>query len=183
VTDVASPEPVVSWLLPRHATGAGRDDGRAPGAGEVYLWLAPSVLGYLRARGAADPEDLLGEVFFQVARDIDRFRGDPVKLRAWVFRITRNRLIDDARRRSARPQSVSAEVPEPTVEPSAPVDPELLDALAQLTPAQREVVLLRFVADLPVAEVARLVRRRPGAVKAMQSRALARLQQLLGQPA
>jgi RNA polymerase sigma-70 factor, ECF subfamily len=180
---VASSEPVFSLLLPAHATGSDRHVGRAPGAGEVYLWLAPSVLGYLRARGAADPEDLLGEVFFQVARDVERFRGDPVKLRAWVFRIARNRLIDDTRRRSARPQSVTESVPELAVEPSAPADPELLDALAQLTPAQREVVLLRFVADLPVAEVARLVKRRPGAVKAMQNRALARLQQLLGQPA
>src|SRR5690606_38682499 len=43
-------------------------------AEELYRELAPAVLGYLRASGSADPEDRLGEVFLQVARDLPRFR-------------------------------------------------------------------------------------------------------------
>ena len=43
------------------------------GAAEVYLRLAPAVLGYLRAERAPELEDLLGEVFLQVARDLGRF--------------------------------------------------------------------------------------------------------------
>ena len=56
-----------------------------------------------------------------------------------------------------------------------PLDPELLDALAQLTPDQREVLALRFVADLSLEDVARLTKRSVGATKALQHRALENL--------
>jgi RNA polymerase sigma-70 factor, ECF subfamily len=101
-------------------------------------------------------------------------------LRAWVFRLARNRVIDDSRRRRARPVDAVAEIPERVAaDELTSVDPDLVEALERLTPDQREVVLLRFVADLPVREVARLLRRRPGAVKQLQARALSRLESLV----
>ena len=152
-------------------------------AGEVYRRLAPAVLGYLRSQRAPDPEDLLGEVFLQVARSLPRFRGDDDDLRRWVFTIARNRVIDDARRRSRRPRLADQPPPEPTA-PSAdqPIDPELLDALAQLSDAQREVVALRFVADLALEDVAKVTRRSVGAVKSLQHRGLQELARTLGGP-
>lgn len=152
----------------------------APEAGELYRRLAPAVLGYLRAQRAAEPEDLLGEVFLQVARDLHRFAGDDDALRRWVFTVAHHRLIDDRRRRSRRPQLADGEVPE-VVAPEWPdqPDPALLAALDQLTPDQREVVLLRFVADLPLEAVARMTTRNVGAVKALQHRALEQLGRIL----
>jgi RNA polymerase sigma-70 factor (ECF subfamily) len=148
-------------------------------AGELYRRLAPAVLGYLRAQGAADPEDLMGEVFLHVVRDLGRFRGNDAAVRAWVFRIARNRLIDDQRRRRRRPLVLRAVVPEHpdgrAAAESPGLDPALLAALGDLTPEQRQVVTLRFVADLPIRDVARILHRRPGAVKALQNRAMARL--------
>jgi RNA polymerase sigma-70 factor (ECF subfamily) len=142
-------------------------------AAEAYEKLAPAVLGYLRAQRAPDPEDILGEVFLQVARDLPRFRGDDDALRRWVFSIAHNRLLDARRRQSRRPQLVDRALPEvPMPAPADPVDPDLVAALAELTPDQREVVVLRFVADLPLADVARITSRRTGAVKALQHRAL-----------
>jgi RNA polymerase sigma-70 factor (ECF subfamily) len=147
---------------------------------DLYLELAPGVLGYLRSQNAEDPENLLGEVFLQVVRDIGRFRGDAAALRRWVFSIAHNRLMDDHRRRQRRPVSDHAPPDRPAPAGDAEVfDPEIVAALAELTRDQREVVVLRFVADLPLADVARIPRRRPGAVKALQHRALARLQVLL----
>lgn len=143
-------------------------------AGELYRRLAPRVLGYLRAHGALDPEDVLGEVFHQVARDVRRVRGDDEAVRRWVFTVARNRLIDDHRRRAARPQRADAPIPDlpaPTLAPTD-LDPELQAALRALTPEQREVVVLRFVADLSLQDVARITRRRVGAVKSLQARAL-----------
>lgn len=142
----------------------------------LYDALAPAVLGYLRAHGAPEPEDLTAEVFVHVTRDLPRFRGPDEALPRWVFAIARHRLIDDRRRRAARPRLAAIEVPE-VPDPASPphVDPELVDALRALTPLQREVVLLRFVADLPLRDVARIVHRPVGAVKALQARALARL--------
>jgi RNA polymerase sigma-70 factor, ECF subfamily len=59
------------------------------------------------------------------------------------------------------------------------IDDELLNALDALTDDQRTVVLLRFVADLPLRDVARITGRRVGAVKALQHRGLDELQRAL----
>jgi RNA polymerase sigma-70 factor (ECF subfamily) len=161
------------------STGALADPGRASAsAADAYRVLAPAVLGYLRAQRAPDPEDLLGEVFLQVTRDLARFEGDEDAFRRWVFTIAHHRLIDARRLLARRPQLSDGDVPEvpaPADTAELPTDPELLSALDQLSPDQREVVVLRFVADLSLEQVAAVTRRRVGAVKALQHRALARL--------
>jgi RNA polymerase sigma-70 factor (ECF subfamily) len=144
-----------------------------PPAEEIYRALAPAVLGYLRAQRAPEPEDVLGEVFLQVARDLPKFRGDDDALRRWVFAIAHNRLLDARRRVARRPVTADRPVPEQVAPPpDDALDPDLVEALDDLTPDQREVVVLRFVADLSLADVAQLTRRRVGAVKALQHRAL-----------
>jgi RNA polymerase sigma-70 factor (ECF subfamily) len=145
-------------------------------AAALYRELAPAVLGYLRAQSVSDPEDVLGEVFLQVARDLRSVRGDELAVRKWVFTLARNRVIDDARRRSRRPVTTGGAVPDrPGPDPLEPIDPALVAAMDRLTPDQREVVVLRFVADLPIEAVARITGRTTGAVKALQHRALAQL--------
>lgn len=64
--------------------------------------------------------------------------------------------------------------------PPDPFDPALTRALGRLTADQREVVALRFVADLPIDTVAALTGRKPNAVKALQHRALDALAGILG---
>jgi RNA polymerase sigma-70 factor (ECF subfamily) len=142
---------------------------------DVFASLGSAVHGYLRTAGADDSEDVLSEVFLRVARGLRRFRGGDDDLRRWVFTIAHNCLMDEHRRRS-RQHLFSrrlAAVGEPTVPaPNEPFDPVLRDALFQLTPDQREVVTLRFVADLAIEEVARITGRPVGAVKSLQHRAL-----------
>jgi RNA polymerase sigma-70 factor (ECF subfamily) len=148
----------------------------SPSAADAYRALAPAVLGYLRAERVPDPDDVLGEVFLQVARDIHRFKGDDQALRRWVFTIAHNRAVDAHRRRARSRVHLDGRVPERLTPPPAdPFDPELIAALDTLTPDQREVVVLRFVADLPLEAVARITRRRVGAVKALQHRGLENL--------
>jgi RNA polymerase sigma-70 factor (ECF subfamily) len=159
---------------------AGRD-GAAPDAAEVYAALAPAVLGYLRTQRAAEPDDLLGEIFVQVVRDLPRFRGDAAARRRWVFTIAHHRLVDARRHSGRRPALDGAPVPELASPPAPdPLDPDLLRALGDLTDDQREVVTLRFVADLSIEAVATLTGRSPGAVKSLQHRALATLAEELG---
>jgi RNA polymerase sigma-70 factor (ECF subfamily) len=143
---------------------------------QAYRDLAPAVLGYLRLQLAADAEDLLGEVFAQVVRDVERFEGDHDDLRRWVFTIAHHRVIDHFRRlrRSPRLVPLIDEHDDLDVLPNAigVVDPALVDALGRLTDDQRTVVVLRFVADLRLEDVAVLMRRSVDAVKALQHRAL-----------
>jgi RNA polymerase sigma-70 factor (ECF subfamily) len=167
---------------PPRTDGAAR---RGNDPAELFRTLAPAVLGYLRAQHVADPEDLLGEVFVHVVRDVDRFDGDAAAVRRWVFSIAHNRMVDAGRRNRRRPPPVpmAPDVLGVMAQPSEVVwpdpDPELVNALRDLTDVQRDVVVLRFVADLPIQDVATILRRRAGAVKALQRRALARLANLL----
>jgi RNA polymerase sigma-70 factor (ECF subfamily) len=151
-------------------------------AADLYRRFAPAVLGYVRGQGAAEPEDLLGEIFLQVVRDLPRFRGDDGAVRRWVFTIAHHRLIGAGRRSARRPAVADGALPEQAAAPASdPFDPDLIRALGALTADQREVVALRFVADLPIEAVAVLTGRSRGAVKALQHRALATLAEQLGE--
>jgi len=156
-------------------------------AEQAYEQLAPAVRGYFRGRGAHDADDLTGDVFVSVTRGLGSFRGDATALRRWVFTIAHNRLVDEYRRSARDPHIWTAEVPDaPHVDligSDAPVgDDVLLSVLAMLGDDQREVVVLRFVADLSVKDVARIVGKQVGAVKMLQARGLERLNELLQEP-
>lgn len=152
--------------------------------GRIYDDLAPVVLGYLRARGAPEPEDLLGETFLQLVRDLPSFEGDERSFRSWVFTVAHHRLLDDSRRRARR--GVEPVAPEALYDAAGIGDAED-DALARLgaervrhlfsalPPDQQDALLLRIVADLSLDEIAKALGKRPGAVKALQRRGLANL--------
>ena len=150
---------------------------------ELYDDLAPLVLGYLRGRGAVEPEDLTGEVFFQMVRDVGSFEGTEREFRSWTLSIAHHRLLDDIRSRKRRPAEPAEEVERQTV-PGGDVESEALSSLGServtriiqtLSPDQRDVLLLRMLADLTIEEIARVLDKRPGAVKALQRRGLANL--------
>lgn len=155
-------------------------EGDALAWGELYREVAPLVTGYLRAQRLPDPDDVAGEVMVELVRGIGRFRGDAAGFRSWALVIAHHRLID-ARRRDARRPATPTDLDEITP-PSAPDDVEqevlagvglerLEPALAALTDDQRTVLLLRVIGDLSVADVARAIGKRPGAVKQLQHRA------------
>jgi RNA polymerase sigma-70 factor (ECF subfamily) len=157
----------------------------------LYEGLAPSVLGYLRSRGAPDPDGVCGEVFCQLVRDIHRFEGDESGFRSWVFVIAHHRLLDDLRRRSRRPETPADPMTMVEHMDGADVEAEVLARgraeelramIDELTPAQRDVLLLRIYGDLTVEEVAKAVGRRPGAVKALQRRAIESVRRKLRDP-
>ena len=145
----------------------------------MYAQLAPAVLGYFRAHRMRDPENLTGDVFVAVTEQLDRFRGDDGALRRWVFTIAHHRRVDEIRRSQRRPEVLTDAPTSPPVRDADPFDPALIAALERLTPDQREVIVLRFVSDLPLGAVASLVGKRTGAVKMLQARGLAALAAVL----
>ena len=169
----------------RWVASARRGDG---GFDELYRWLAGPVASFARARGAPDPEGLANETFLRVFRAVDRFEGDGAAMRTWVFSIARNLVIDAHRARARRPEIVDASVPERSAEAADTAalrnlaDGEVAALLSTLTDEQREVVVLRLVADLSLAETAEIVGRPVTAVKRLQARALRSLQrEILGE--
>ena len=159
--------------------------------GSLYSGLAPKVLGYLRGLGAAEADDLTGDVFVQVVRDLHRFHGDERAFRAWVLTIAHHRFLDHCRRSSRRPVDPVAEVPEPVAavgdaEQDALhelADERVRELLATLSREQRAVLLLRVVGGLTVEQVAAAIGKRPGAVKALQRRGLAAVERHLARQA
>jgi RNA polymerase sigma-70 factor (ECF subfamily) len=144
---------------------------------QLYRDLSGPLLGYLRSRRGHEPEDLLGEVFVQVARNMATFEGDTRAFRSWVFTVAHHRLVDERRYRSRRPV-----VPEDIGERAAGSGDVEAEALASigtdgvlslldgLTEDQRAVVLLRIVGDLTIDEIGAVLGKRRGAVKALQRR-------------
>lgn len=154
---------------------------------ELYRDLAPTLLRFLTAQGAQDPEDLLAECFIHVVRQLPAFSGDEAGFRAWTFTIARSRVVDAWRAGGRRPVSATGTVEE-TLDRTLRHDAAdarlerqeaILDVLNTLTPDQRAVIVLRVLDQFSVEETARIIGKSAGAVKVLQNRAIASLRRTL----
>lgn len=153
----------------------------------AILWheLHPRLLRYLRGLDPVAADDVEADTWLAAAKDLATFHGDDKQFRAWMFTIARNRLID-WRRREARRRTIAV-TPEVLGEHPVDDDPAIavLDmvrsdeavALVRTTLPndQAEVILLRVLGGFDVAEVAAIMRKRPGNVRVLQHRGLRRL--------
>ncbi len=153
----------------------------------LYRDLAPSVIGYLRAQGAADPDELAAEVFSNVVTNLPRFDGDEERFRAWVFSIAHRQLLADQELRLLRGERVTD--PQHLAGALAAWDrrgPEVhafkrvgtrwaAEALLCLPPEERAALLLHVVGGLPVPRIANVLGKSVGATTALESRAVGTL--------
>ena len=148
--------------------------------------LSRPLRSFADARGAQDPDGVVNDVLAEAFRALPGFRGDEGAFRGFVFHIARRRLIDEYRRTSRRVHSVP--LPDGLDPPAAP-DP-MADVVAHhralalvdmLTADQRDVILLRVVADLSIDDTAAALDKPVSAVKALQRRALATLRRKIDQ--
>jgi RNA polymerase sigma factor (sigma-70 family) len=158
----------------------------------LYDDLAPSVRGYVRARGAPDPDDLIGEVFLQLVRDLEGFDGPEREFRTWVFTIAHHRVLDARRRQLRRPVHPAPDGVLERAGDVGDVEDEAMTGLTvarvrqlvgRLSPDQQDVLLLRLFGDLTVPEIAAIVGKRPGAVKALLRRGLGSLRKEISREA
>lgn len=146
---------------------------------KIYRYVA------LKIGDRAEAEDMTQQVFVNALRSISSFRWKGVTFSAWLFRIAHNLVVDHLRKRSRR-----ATVPLAESMPAGDGDPQqvaerrldidrLVLATRHLTEAQREVISLRFAGELSIAQVARVMGKKEGAVKALQHSAIAALRRVL----
>ena len=181
---------------PRNTAGLGRSpvamtlglafeqvlDAAQAGAGwaraRLYESLAPAIAGYARAQRVDDPADVTSDVFVAVLTALPTFQGDEAQFRSWVFTIAYRKVADSWRARARTPRAGTSPGTAPPAEEVALAGlgrervEELLD---ELTRDQRNVLALRVIADLSLEQVAELLDKPVGAVKALQHRALAAL--------
>lgn len=131
-----------------------------------------------------EAEDLTQQVFVKVVQQIDTFNWRGTPFSAWIFRIAHNQMVDYLRKRNKR-QSLPldetvAGQDDPPRAVEAKIDLErVLDAAKKLTSAQQEVISLRFSADLSTREVAKIMNKSEGAIKALQHSAIIALRKIL----
>ena len=147
---------------------------------DLYELYFERVYAYVvkRVRDRADTEDLTAEVFHQALANLKRFEWRGIPFAAWLYRIAAN-LISDRWQRSGREIADDSEVQSAQVSPAEIEEVERRATLYRLVdtlPAeQRRVLVLRFVEQKSIKEVAREIRKTEGAVKQLQFRALSGL--------
>ncbi|MFF3909076.1 RNA polymerase sigma factor [Streptomyces sp. NPDC001848] len=184
---------------PRHAQAYDGELGTAVARAQLgdeaafavaYRIVQPGLLGYLRGLVGEDAEDVASDAWLEIARDLARFRGDGAGFRGWTVTIARHRALDHLRRQRVRPRSTALEgdvleLPgrhETHDQALESLSTErALDLISRLPRDQAEAVLLRVVVGLDAPAAARVLGKRPGAVRTAAHRGLKRLaRQLAG---
>ncbi|MEU6008214.1 RNA polymerase sigma factor [Streptomyces sp. NPDC047453] len=158
----------------------------------AYRLAQPGLLGYVRGLVGEDAEDVASEAWLEIARDLGRFRGDGAGFRGWTATIARHRALDHLRRRRVRPQAATLEqdvleLPGPYSTHDQALESmtteRALDLVRRLPRDQAEAVLLRVVVGLDGPAAARVLGKRPGAVRTAAYRGLKRLARQLEEEA
>lgn len=156
--------------------------------GFAVLWRAlnPPLLRYLRVLIPDACEDVASETWLQAARDLGGFTGDATQFQVWLFRVARNRAIDEGRRQQRKLDEPVGVLPEQraaddTAEAAltALATRRALAAIAELPREQAEAVLLRAVAGLSADQAGAVVGKRAGAVRVAAMRGLRTLKKRL----
>jgi RNA polymerase sigma-70 factor (ECF subfamily) len=179
---------------------AGLDDalnaarrGDERGIAELWTVLNPLILRYLRVLVGQAAEDVASETWLQAARDVRGFRGDAAGFRVWLFRVARNRALDELRRSGRRledPVGLPGDSPGAPRARPAPDDTaaeavermsteRALQLIAQLPKNQAEAVMLRVIIGLDGKQSADVLGKRAGAVRIAAMRGLRSLSGLL----
>ncbi|MFD5076034.1 RNA polymerase sigma factor [Streptomyces sp. NPDC058371] len=150
----------------------------------AYRIVQPGLLGYLRGLVGDEAEDVASDAWLEIARDLGRFRGDGAGFRGWTATIARHRALDHLRRLRVRPRATALEQDLLELPGTHSTQDQALESLsteyalelvAGLPRDQAEAVLLRVVVGLDGPAAARVLGKRPGAVRTAAHRGLKRL--------
>lgn len=159
--------------------GAGDEEALAA----LYRELNPALVGFLAGMAPGEAEDLAAEAWIDAASSLSKLAGDGTGFRRLLFTIARRRAIDHLRKRRRRRTDPVPALPamasgHDVAQELAELDGSraAIERIFSLLPRpQAEVIVLRVVGGLAVAEVARIVGRSPAAVSVLQSRGLRHL--------
>jgi len=145
----------------------------------IYRYVA------LKIGDRMEAEDLTQQVFLKVLQSISSYKLKGIPFSAWLYRIAHNQIVDYLRKKTKRAtvpidESLASGGSNPGVIAEINMDLEsLVSATKKLTKAQQEVISLRFAGELPIAEVARVMGKSEGAIKALQHSAILSLRKVM----
>jgi len=146
----------------------------------IYRYL------YLRLGNKAETEDLTQDVFIRALEAIDSYKWRNSQFAAWRYRIAHNQMIDYFRKHGKvekvplEDDNMLAGKSDPAFAAENELEIErMIDGINRLTPAQRDVISLRFGAQLSITEAARTLGKNEGTVKALQYNGILALKKML----
>jgi RNA polymerase sigma-70 factor (ECF subfamily) len=159
--------------------------------GQLYDLYYSRIYGYayFKTGNRYEAEDITEQVFLKALENIERFEWQGITLLPWLLRIASNAVADHFRTRKHAIASLEEER-EPASDAS--YEPEMvvvnaserravIKALQMLTEEQQQVITMRFMADMKSEEVAKAMNKKPGAIRALQHRAIETLGRVLGE--
>ncbi len=139
----------------------------------------------LKTGNQMEAEDLTQQVFMKAMKSLPSYKWQNVPFSAWLYKIAHNQVVDNVRKKSRQPvtelnEEITAAEDNPYKATELKVELEQLSvAIKKLTPLQQEVLALRFSSELPVAQVASIMGKKEGAVKALQHSAIQSLRKIM----
>lgn len=159
-------------------------NGSVDALGELYDRYADTVyrIAYARVGDATEAEDITSDVWLRVHASISSYVTTGAGFPAWLGRIARHRVVDHWRRTGRRREQLTGDMlamslvapgdsPEDAAD-RAELARVVAAAVETLPLSQREVLLLRFWADMSIAEAAETLGKSAGAVKQLSYRGL-----------
>ena len=154
---------------------------------ELYNAYVDKIYKYIfyKVGNAPDAEDLCEQVFLKAWEAIGRYKWCGYPFSSWLYKLAHNLVVDFYRtRREPVPLNDLLYTPDEPADPenalhSAVEAAELRTAIGQLTFEQRQVVALKFIEGYKNAEIAQMLNKNEGAIRALQYRALRSLQTIL----
>jgi RNA polymerase sigma-70 factor (ECF subfamily) len=169
--------------LDRSASQRQKESALAALYEEYYERIARYI--FVRTGDRSEAENLAGEVFLKALQSLGSYKERGVPMQAWLFKIAHNLVVDHFRKTAKRKT-----VPIDDLQVASDMDPQeaaeasieaarVTRALDQLTPAQRQVIELRFFGELSSEEAGQVMKKGAGAVRELQSAAIRALRKLL----
>ena len=146
---------------------------------KIYRYVA------LRIGDKTEAEDMTQQVFLNALHSLPSFKWRGISFSAWLFRIAHNQVVDYLRKKTKQATALLDESlvssdsnPQLVAEHKLDIE-QLVSATNRLTETQREVISLRFAGELPIVQVAKVMGKSQGAIKALQHSAIVALRKAL----
>jgi RNA polymerase sigma-70 factor (ECF subfamily) len=161
--------------------------GESSAFGRLYDEYQPKIYRFIliKVGHREEAEDLTHQVFLKAWQNIATYEERGLPFSGWLYEIARNQVIDHYRTKQVHTpldfledHLVAEDNHEQSLDRQISLK-KIRTLMSKLTPEQEDVLLMRFVDDLSVQEVSKIMKKSEGAVKLLQHRAIKRLRELL----